>query len=114
MSMLNMNGCERPWGRSPICRPFFVYFSEGGSAKSEKPKTANPVPAQQAPPPEKASKPTATGQVLTIVKAPQNGVDVATLRKETGFDDKKIRSIFSKAYKQGKIRRVGKEIYIGA
>jgi hypothetical protein len=48
-----------------------------------------------------------------MIKASEDGVDPATLKKKTGFNDKKIRNILFKAYKDGKIKRVGKGIYAG-
>ena len=62
---------------------------------------------------EKA-KLTATEQVVTIIKKSKEGVDVPTLMKKTGFEDKKIRNIVFKASKQGKIKRSGRGIYVGA
>ncbi len=44
----------------------------------------------------------------------KRGVDVATLRKKTGFDDRKITNILHRTYKMGKIRRVAQGIYVGA
>ena len=42
-----------------------------------------------------------------------NQVDTATLMKKTGFDQKKVRNMLNRTYKQGKITRVGKGIYVG-
>lgn len=58
--------------------------------------------------------PTATEQVLKIIKRFKKGVDVPTLMKRTGFEDKKIRHIIYRAHKRGKIKRVGKGLYVGA
>jgi len=95
--------------------------------KSEKPKvakkpTAKPVkanitkrsPAQKAPEKKKAAQPTATDQVLKIIKRSKKGVNAATLMTKTGFDLKKVRNILQRTYKQGKIKRVEKGIYVGA
>ena len=43
----------------------------------------------------------------------KRGVNAATLVKKTGFDLKKVRNIIQRTYKQGKIKRVEKGIYVG-
>ena len=37
----------------------------------------------------------------------------ATLMKKTGFNQKKVRNILARTYKQGKIARAEKGIYVG-
>jgi hypothetical protein len=71
-------------------------------------KNALKVPAKK-----KAVKITATDQVLNIINRFKKGVDTAALMKKTGFDQKKVRNILQRTYKQGKITRVEKGIYIG-
>ena len=51
---------------------------------------------------------------MNIIKRSKKGVDVPTLVKKTGFEDKKIRNIVFKASKQGKIKRAGRGIYVPA
>jgi len=58
-------------------------------------------------------KPTATDQVLNIIKRSKKRVNAATLMTKTGFDLKKVRNILQRTYKQGKIKRVGKGVYVG-
>ena len=82
--------------------------------KSEKAKTTKRSPAQKAPAKKKTKQPTATDQVLTIIKRSKKGVNAATLMTKTGFDLKKVRNILARAYKMGKIKRVEKGIYVGA
>jgi hypothetical protein len=83
-------------------------------------RKAKATPARKAPAKKKArarkktTGPTATDQVISIIKRSKKGVDVPTLVKKTGFEDKKVRNIVYRAYKQGKIKRTGKGIYIGA
>ena len=36
------------------------------------------------------------------------------LMKKTGFNEKKVRNMLNRAYKQGKITRVEKGIFVGA
>ena len=89
--------------------------------KGEKPKaqptkkiTAKKAPAiKKAPVTKKAAQPTATDEILKIIKRSKKGVDAPTLIKKTGFNQKKVRNILFRIYKQGRIKRVGKGIYTG-
>jgi hypothetical protein len=63
---------------------------------------------------KKATKVTATDQVLKIINRSKKGVDVPTLMKKTGFSEKKVRNIISRAFKQKKIKRAGRGIYLGS
>lgn len=56
---------------------------------------------------------TATDQILKIIKRSKKGVDVPTLKKKTGFDDKKVRNIVFRASKEGRIKKSGRGIYVG-
>ena len=57
---------------------------------------------------------TATEQILKIVRRSRKGVDVPTLKAKTGFQDKKVRNIIFRASKEGKIKKIGRGIYVGA
>ncbi len=57
---------------------------------------------------------TATDTVLSIIKRYKKGVGFPILKTKSGFNDKKVRNIVQKAFKEGKIKRVGKGIYIKA
>jgi uncharacterized Zn finger protein len=57
---------------------------------------------------------TDTAQLLDIIKRSKRGLNVASLRQKTGFDEKKIRNMIYKANKEGKTRRAGRGIYLGA
>ena len=81
-------------------------------AKKRKPKAK--VKATKAPAEKKAAALTATDQVVIIIKRSKKGVDVPTLVKKTGFEEKKIRNIVFKASKAGKIKRTGRGIYVAA
>ena len=63
---------------------------------------------------KKANTPTATDQVLGIIKRSKKGVDVSTLMKKTGFGERTVRNILFRAGKQGKIKRAGRGVYLGA
>ena len=84
------------------------------TAKPAKAKTTKRSPAQKASAKKKTVQPTATDQVLNIIKRSKKGVNAATLMTKTGFDLKKVRNILTRAYKMGKIKRVEKGIYVGA
>jgi hypothetical protein len=75
----------------------------------KKPKAKKKAPAKK-----KAAKPTATDQVLQIIKRSKRGVDVPALMKKTGFDEKKVRNIVARAFSQKKITRTGRGAYSGA
>ena len=72
------------------------------------------TPAKKKPVAKKAKMVTSTDQVLNIIKRSKKGVGVPTLIKKTGFDDNKVRSIINRTLKHGKIKRVGRGIYVGA
>jgi len=76
--------------------------------------TAKKVAAKKAPAKKKAAQVTATDQILNIIKRSKKGVDVPSLKKKTGFDDKKVRNIVFRAAKEGRIKKSGRGIYVGA
>ena len=69
---------------------------------------------KKAPAKKKAAKPTATDQVLQIIKRSKKGVDVPALMKKTRFNEKRVRNIVTRAFSQKKIKRAGRGIYVGA
>ena len=84
--------------------------------KTSKAKAVKAQPAKQAPKApvkKKAVKVTATDQVLKIINRSKKGVDTATLMKKTGFNSKKVSNILQRTYKQGKIEKAGRGIYVG-
>jgi hypothetical protein len=86
--------------------------------KAEKPKAKSFITKAKAKAvarkaPVKAGRITDTDKVLAILKRSKKGVDTATLMKKTGFNQKKVRNILQRTYKQGKIKRVEKGIYVG-
>ena len=89
-------------------------------AKSVKKASAKKAPAKKAVAKKKAvtkkkaAQLTATDMILQIVKRSKKGVDVPTLKKKSGFDDKKVRNIVFRASKEGKIKKSGRGMYIGA
>ena len=85
--------------------------AEKPKAKSVKTKTKAKAVTQKAP--AKGGKKTDTDKLLAIINRSKKGVDTATLMKKTGFDQKKVRNMLNRTYKQGKITRVEKGIYVG-
>ena len=86
--------------------------------KEEKPKAKSAMTRVKAKAvakkaPVKAGKITDTDKVLAILKRSKKGVDTAALMRKTGFNQKKVRNILQRTYKQGKIKRVEKGIYVG-
>ena len=61
-----------------------------------------------------ASQITASDAVLAVIKRSKKGVNVATLKQKTGFDDKKIHNTIYKLKKQGLVKSVSKGVYIKA
>jgi hypothetical protein len=84
------------------------------TAKPARLKTIKKAPVKKAPAKKKPAKLTATDQVLGIINGSKNGVNTATLMTKTGFNQKKVTNILQRTYKQGKIKRVGKGVYVGA
>ena len=86
--------------------------TKASKAKAVKAKSVKKAP--KAPEKKKALKVTATDQILNIINRSKKGVDTATLIKKTGFDQKKVRNILQRTFKQGKIKRADKGICVGA
>ena len=63
--------------------------------------------------PARGGKITDTDKLLAIINRSKKGVDTATLMKKTGFNQKKVRNMLNRTYKQVKITRVEKGIYVG-
>ena len=81
----------------------------------EKPKMkAKAKTAKKALAKKKGAKLTATDQVVNIIKRSKKGADVAGLIKKTGFGERTVRNILFRAGKQGKIKKAGRGVYVGA
>ena len=63
---------------------------------------------------KKPVKVSAAATVLAVIKRSRKGVDVATLRKKTGFESRKISGIVQRFKKEGKIKNSAKGIYVKA
>ena len=82
----------------------------------ERTRTAGAISKKKASPQKPALRKTAalttTDVVLKVIRRYKKGVGISTLKAKTGFDDKKLSNAVHRAVKQGKIRRVGRGIYI--
>jgi hypothetical protein len=84
--------------------------------KASKPKAVKAKSAKKAPKTptkKKAVEVSATDQVLNIINRLKKGVDTATLMKKTGFNQKKVTNILQRTFKQGKIKRANRGVYVG-
>jgi hypothetical protein len=85
--------------------------AEKPKAISVKTKTKTNAVTKKAP--AKVGKKTDTDKLLAVINRFKKGIDTATLMKKTGFNQKKVRNMLNRTYKQGKITRVEKGIYVG-
>ena len=83
------------------------------TAKPVKAKPAKKAPAKKAPAKKGTTQPTATDQVLNIINRSKKGVNIKTLMEKTSFNQKKVTNILQRTFKQGKIKRAGKGVYVG-
>jgi len=81
-------------------------------AAKAKPKKRAPVRKKIVEP--RPKKVTATDEVLQIIKHHKRGINITELKNKTGFADSKLRAIVSKVYKQGKIERKARGVYVSA
>ena len=77
-------------------------------AKVKKVKKAVPKKAVG----KKAKKVTATDKVLAIINKSKKGVNTATLKQKTGFNEIKVRNIVFRLKKQKRISSKPKGVYI--
>ena len=70
--------------------------------------------AKKNPVAKKAKAPTATDQVVNIIRRSKKGADVPALMKKSGLGERTVRNILFRAGKQGKIKRSDRGVYVGA
>ena len=63
---------------------------------------------------KKGKSPSATETVLKIIMRSKKGVGTAVIQEKTGFKNRKIWDIVHRAGKEGKIKKVGRGIYVKA
>ena len=61
---------------------------------------------------KKPAKRTAIDTILGVIKRGRKGADITTLKKKTGFDNKKIYNVIDRLKRQGKIKRTGLGVYV--
>ncbi len=90
------------------------------AAKKVTKKAVKKAPAKKAAkkkaPAKKAAKKTGSGAtaidtVVGLVQRSKSGVEIATIKKKTGFSDKQISNLLYKAKKKGVIKSLGKGVY---
>lgn len=54
---------------------------------------------------------TAIDRVVSLIRRSKNGVNIATIKKKTGFEDKQISNLLYKAKKKGLVKSLGKGVY---
>ncbi len=81
-----------------------------GKAKTaKKPKAKAGVKKRAVP---KKAKTTAIDTVFSIIKKSRKGVDAGTLKKKTGFDNKKVWNNINMLKVKGKIKSVSRGVYV--
>ncbi|MBW1692970.1 MAG: hypothetical protein JRJ41_02185 [Deltaproteobacteria bacterium] len=88
----------------------------GGKVKAKSARKAPPSKPKKSVVKKAAPKKptTAAETVLKIIKRSKKGVSPATISEKTAFDPKKVHNIVYKLKKQGKIRSVGRGLYLKA
>ncbi len=61
---------------------------------------------------KKRTKVTAIDAVLGVIKRSRKGVTTAQIKEKTGFSEKKIWDIVNRAKRQGKVKSVGRGVYV--
>ena len=74
-------------------------------------KTMAPRTRRSAAKSNDASPQNATETVLELIRRSKNGIGIAEVRTQTGYDDKKLRNIIFRLNKIEKIRRVSRGRY---
>jgi septal ring factor EnvC (AmiA/AmiB activator) len=61
---------------------------------------------------KKTKKATAIDTILGIISKSKKGVNTATLKKKTGFDNKKIHNVINRLKQQGKVKSAALGVYV--
>ncbi len=85
--------------------------SAAPKAAATKAKSAAPKKAEKKAPAAKSGKATAIDTVYGYISRARNGIDVESLVKKTGFDNKKVHNVIYKLKKQNKIKSVDRGRY---
>lgn len=82
---------------------------EAQKATPTKPKKRTKKPIKKT---VSSKQPTAVDAVFAIVKRSKKGVNMATIKQKTGYDNKKVHNLVYKLKKQGKIISPVKGVYV--
>ena len=108
---------RKPARKTPAKKKASQRLAETSASKKRvKPasiKASAKTPVRNSAAKRKTAVTTDTAKILDIIKRSKKGLDVATLKQKTGFNEKKIRNVIYNAHKEGKIRRAGRGIYMG-
>lgn len=77
-----------------------------------KSKKKRPVKKSKPGPKKKAKSTTATNTVLAVISKAPKGIKTADIKAKTGFDEKKVYNIVFKLKQQGKIKTIGRGVYV--
>jgi len=99
--------------KKTTAKPIKAKLTKKTTAKPVKAKPTKKAPAKKAPAKKGTTQPTATDQVLKIINRSKKGVNIKTLMEKTSFNQKKVTNILQRTFKQGKIKRAGKGVYVG-
>ncbi len=83
-----------------------------GKVKPAKKRTKVKARAKKKVVAKKTAKATAIDTILVIIRKSKKGVDVATLKKKTRFDNKKIYNVINRLKQQGKVKSSGMGVYV--
>ena len=108
--------CDRLIGGAAKFEPAKRVARKARAKAKKKTPVKKKAPAKKTfvPKGKRAKKLSDTDKVLRVIRGHKKGVDVAKLKKKTGFADNKIRAIVYRASKEGKIKRVKRGVYISA
>jgi len=81
------------------------------AAVPKKAAAKKPAKATTILPSSESAKVSDTEKVLNIIKASPEGIQVKTIKAETGLDAKKISNILYKASKAGQIKAIARGLY---
>jgi predicted Rossmann fold nucleotide-binding protein DprA/Smf involved in DNA uptake len=90
---------EKALGKTSVKKP-----TEKIAPKKSRVKAVKPVV-------KSSQDSTAIDTVVSLIRRSKNGVDIATIKKKTGFEDKQISNLLYKAKKKGLVKSLGKGVY---
>jgi hypothetical protein len=80
----------------------------------KKPKVKKASPAPKAPKAPGEKRVTNIDIIVGLIQGSAEGISTAELKEKTGLIESQIWSIVNRAFKEGKIRKVKRGVYVGA